>query len=293
MFNLRVEDLLAIGRRYMPAELSFETRQTLDSAEGKLSMAALISGTVDKPNVAGPTLHDEDIKVKDAEFQSLDGDFSRTDGKWDIKNLTLLGDPTPTAGVGRVGQGRYSLTGTIDEHADMDVSLDLTNIGLAELSTFVPWFTGKSGQANVFLSATGATKSPNIRGTVVARGMLAELDKNLLHDVAEAEAAGGLSEEQLAHFYDKTLSVNVPFVTVSDGSGDDKGIHLEGDYSYSGFKGTITAHAAFDMQHLAVPPNLPAGGQVTLQKRDLNGIAQLLEILDPIPLGRRAPWTVH
>ncbi len=277
LFNISLQDLVAISQRYLPEQLDYQLRQALGSIEGQLSMASSFSGTLDDPNLAVPTLSINNIKFREAEFESLTADFSVAEDVWTINSFALLGDQTPTAGVGRKGQARYALSGVIEEHGGTNVSGEFTNLSIQEFSAFVPWFTGKSGEADFSFAITGPTANPQVRASLDAKGMLAELDKQLMAEVASASAAGEIPEDQIKRFYDKTLRVNLFSIEASGGK--EGGIDVEGFYYWKGFQGQITAHAPFEFPFV-IPRDRPASGTVTLAQRDLKEIAELVNGLD-------------
>jgi hypothetical protein len=277
LFNISIQDLVAISQRYMPEGLDFELRRALASVSGQLSMASTFGGTLDEPSVAVPTLSVNNIKFRDAEFESLNADFSVANDVWTINSFDLLGDPTPVAGVGRKGQARYSLSGIVEEHGGTNVSGAFTNLSIQEFSAFVPWFTGKSGEADFSFAISGRTNNPEIRASLDAKGMLAELDPQLMAEVASASAAGAVPEDQIERFYDKTLRVNLFSIEASGGA--EGGIDVEGFYYWKGFQGQITAHAPFEYPFV-IPRNRPASGKVTLAERGLKEIAGLVDGLD-------------
>ncbi|MEZ0325560.1 MAG: translocation/assembly module TamB domain-containing protein [Fimbriimonas sp.] len=277
VFNISVKDLVAISQRYMPETMDFELRRAIAELSGTVSMASSFGGTLDDPNVAVPTLSVTNIKFREAVFESLIANFSIENDVWTINSFDLLGDPTPTAGVGRKGQARYALSGTVEEHGGTNVSGAFTNLSIQEFSAFVPWFTGKSGEADFFFAVTGPTANPQVRASLEAKGMLAEMDKQLMAEVAAASAAGEIPEDQIKRFYDKTLRVNL--FSIEATGGEEGGIDIEGNYFWKGFQGAITAHAPFEYPFV-IPRNRPAKGTITLAERDLKEIAALVEGLD-------------
>jgi hypothetical protein len=244
LLNSRLEDLVAITRRYFP-NLSYDVLEALRTTSGLVNLGATFAGTPDAPTLNVDKLTATDLKYRDVNLGTLSTSFAFANDRWDVRSLSLTGQTI-----------NASASGFIDQNGNTDVSGDIPDVALAEIGRIFPVFAGQTGTASVTFNASGPTKSPDIRLSLLA--------DELFRAPNEKPGEGG----------------GLHALVNGRVNGAENRATIDGAYSYRGFAGNIEASSPFEFPW-RIPENGQANGRITLTPRDLKQIAPELTAIDP------------
>ncbi len=241
LYHVRLQDFVAASTRYLP-HLSFSSQEDLQTLTGQLDLGATLSGTAKRPEFDVSSLQANDVTYKKQGFGTISGKVALHQTTFTIPELSIAGPP----GAGRV-------TGSIDTEGPINISGDFSNLDLRTLGVFDPRLALTSGTGQLSFDATGSSRSPDIRASIEAKGLLTD---------------------PLQPAKDQGLRVLLDTIQVSEKTG----LHVAGSYFYNGFQGSLEASSPF-----AYPASLPPGprnAKLTLANRSLKEIAQYVQGLD-------------
>lgn len=241
LFNSRVEDLVAISSRYLP-QLSPETLDALRSTQGTVNLGGSFEGSLDRLAIDVRSLEASDLKYGDVDLGTLTASLRRENAVWNLRTFALAG-----------GAVNATASGTVDEEGKTDVSADIATPSLADLGRIVPQLAGQTGSASLSIIASGATKSPDLRMSLDANGLL---------------RAPNQPE-------DSALRVSL----LGRVAGEEGRLSLDGNYFYKGFQGRIHGFAPFTYQ-AGIPDNGKTDLAVTVAERELTEVAEFVSGID-------------
>ncbi|MBX3118524.1 MAG: translocation/assembly module TamB domain-containing protein [Fimbriimonadaceae bacterium] len=260
-----VRDLYRLGRPYVTVqsgqaappkfEMPAALIEQLDRFQGTLNAGLILSGTLDSVNIECPDLTLEKMELDGQTAGELATAFVRKDQVWNVEKFTWKGGP-----------GNLTITGTVDEHGEMDLDGEVKNFKPAWLATVLRDFPTIPGEATMSFIATGPTQSPVIH---------ASFDGEI---VAERVASAALAGEEAIAAETKTgrapLGLVLDTIEVEQGS-----ITAQGRLNYGGFQGRIDAKVPFEYP-FTIPEDQPIFAKLDFGKRSLTELKELIPSLD-------------
>jgi len=251
-YELPVRDMFLTARPYLAGDpqasgvdppVSRELVQTLDGLEGTMELSARISGSLDDPEIDVESLLLKDTKLNGDETGRIDSTALRSQGKWTVRKFRWTEGP-----------GILDVTGTFEEEGKIALDGNLNNFDTQWLAQFAPSLSKLSGDASLFFSVTGETKSPQIEASLSGSFF---------------EVGAGREDP------DKQLKVEIYPILVSEGE-----ISAAGTFAYRGFKGTIEAKSPFRYP-ATIPDNEAMSARLKVEPRPIKELRELIPTLDP------------
>lgn len=152
-----------LASNWLNDHVSGEVRANLNSVEGSISMGAILSGSIDDPNV------DFSFQTKELQYAGKPiGDAVakavRTAAVWTISEAQLTGGPA-TLRLSKDAQNR------IDENGPISLDGEINNIDLSWLASFSPEIGDLRGTVDIPFTVSGDSSSPTIFATLSGKNL--------------------------------------------------------------------------------------------------------------------------
>lgn len=240
--NLSIKSLVAIGMPYAK-EIDPQTERELRTLDGGVFLAAKVTGDLRHPDVEVETLEARNVTYGDKPVGTFMASGGYVAGDVRVASLTVDGPI-----------GNLRAEGSLVDSGTLMAEIDPVRIDIAKLGDFVPALAGRTGTVDASFTLGGTRDAPDLRGTLNARGILA--------DPTQPE--------------DRGLRVDLDTITAS-GAG---GVSVEGDFFYRGFQGKLVGSAAAPPSVFGAGPARSTEATFTLARRPLAEIASLFDGLD-------------
>ncbi|HRK21774.1 MAG TPA: hypothetical protein PLX06_08200, partial [Fimbriimonadaceae bacterium] len=216
--------------------------QTLDGVQGRLDVAADVSGKIDDLSIDVQTLLLRETSLNGDETGQIEAAARRESRRWTLQKLRWTGGP-----------GILDLKGTLEEEGNINLDGNLNNFDTTWLAQFVPSLARLSGDASLFFSVTGDTVSPKIEASLSGSFF---------------EVGAGTQDP------DKRLNLEIYPILVEEGA-----ISLEGRFQYRGFSGTLKGTSPFQYP-ATIPDDKPVDLVLTVDSRPLSDLKELIREID-------------
>lgn len=247
LFKNELADIIAAALPSLPS-LDHETSRLLGKVTGEVSSSINLGGTLDHPQFEATSTQAANLSYGSLSFGNVDASLKMANNKWSLKNLSVDG---PT--------GKLVANGSYDQEGDVDLSADVTRLDLGSLAVLFPHLATVGGQVDLSVAVTGPAKSPQLRASAEADGLLLKQgDTNRDH----------------------ALRVILDSISVSETRDGAGGIEASGIYYYRGFQGAIDAHAPL-VYPFKVPEDGAISARATVKERELSEIATMTGVIDP------------
>lgn len=232
-----------------------ELIEQLDRFQGTLNAGFTLSGTLDSIGIECPDLTLEKMDLGGTYAGELAAAFTRKSQVWQIEKFAWKGGP-----------GTLSVTGSVDEHGEMDLDGEVKNFKPSWIASAIPDFPSVPGEATVSFIANGPTKSPTIH---------ASLDAEIVSGRQASSALAG-EENTVAPKTEAQTPLGLVLDTIEIEQGS---IKAQGRLNYGGFQGRIDANVPFEYP-LTIPEDRPISAKLDFGKRSLTELKELIPALD-------------
>jgi autotransporter translocation and assembly factor TamB len=243
LFSFKLVDLVGAALPSLP-RLSFDNEQRLRAITGVVNLGSTFSGTLEHPRLDVEKLEATELAYRKTDFGSLTASLVVGEGDWNIRSLALAGPV-----------GNIQASGSAIQDGEISLTGDVSGLDVGALSVVDARLARIGGQVDLSFVASGQTNSPVVRASLTANRLFAK----------SAETPT-----------DETLRLMVDTIEVSEA----EGLHVQGNYFYRGFQGTLFASAPIEYP-LAIGGVGQVEARATLARRDLKEIAGLVQGIDP------------
>lgn len=251
VLNGSLQDLYTSSRPFFP-DISFDTKQKLDSANGDLDATVAFFGPVHNPNFDVKLLEARNLVLQGEPLGSLRAALTKVGTAWNITAANWTGP-----------QGTLLLNpSTIDTAGDLSVDGQLTNFDLKYIALIDQSWARLRGDATVWFAAKGRSASPLVHASL-------ETSQNSTFTIADT----GESFNVNLH------SIDIRQATYAPDGAYMGGISVSGEFSYRGLAGKIVARVP-----LNYPLEIPDGREITatlelpdVEVKDLGRYASILD----------------
>lgn len=231
------------GTEYAPV-LNNQTLNQLERIEGTLDAAVTVDGPLSSPNLRIEALRLGDLLVDGEPAGQIESVGSRTGENWKIDRFQWTGGP-----------GTMDARGTFSENGPISLDGNLYNLDTQWLSRFLPGLSRVSGDASLFFTVGGQTRSP-------------EIEAGLTGSLFES----GLTDAQRDR--DKELKLEIYPILISEGA-----ISVNGNFNYRGFTGDLKGNVPFSYP-FEIPEGKPLDVSLHVPVRSLESMKDMFTALD-------------
>lgn len=249
--NVELADVFRASQPYL-AKAAPAVLERIQSVAGNVVSAGTFSGAWPQLDLQIPSLAIDSIDVNEHPLGGLTADFARRGDVWTVKGLDW-----------KAGDASLNVHGRIDDKAAIAIDGELSKFDLSNLSLIDPNLAGFSGTADLSFLVTGQSKSP-------------EIDASFRSNRFVLSGAGADQPIELGLLLD---SIHVAESGVDETGAATGGIQAEGEFTYRGVVGKLTAAIPFNYEKgLATGESLHA--DIVVADRKLNTLAEFYKGID-------------
>jgi len=227
--------------------LTYDQRTAIQQTAGEIILGATLTGEPKEPDVAVDAFEIPELRFENKVVGKVEAKGSRIGGVWDIRQASVTGPV-----------GIASVTGRVEEEADISLDGEISNLDVEALAVFLPQIGQRKGTITLPFTVSGQTRTPTVQAALQTSGLLLSPTE----DPARA------------------INVSLDQIELTPTNGEAGRISIGGVYRWIGYQGRITATAPFAYP-FGVPNDQPVEANLTVAERPLTEIAELSQTLDP------------
>jgi len=233
----------AVGK--ITKDLPPEVQPYVASARGEIAASAIVSGTLEFPEIRAESLLLSELMIAGRDAGSIEASGSWKTGFWEISSLLWTSE-----------EQRLSAKGTVDESGPINVEGELFNFELSWLDLLTSSLSSYVGKADMSFVANGATVNPQVLASLSVK------------DFGYLRAEG--TKQTLP------LSASLDTIEIID-----KQFRAAGAIAYEDFSGTIDASGPLESLGGKREGLEPIVAKLELRERNLQEFTNVLQWMDP------------